>query len=94
MIDVEREYGELTRALQGAVLEISPSSPHHINPLDINRGYGAGENPVAMKSELMMSICEQQMGVGQLGAFHKSIYHFVNTPKLRHIKGVYRIAGI
>ena len=73
MIDAEREYGELTRALQGAVLEISPSSPHHINPLDINRGYGAGENPVAMKSELMMSICEQQMGVGQLGAFHKSI---------------------
>ena len=40
MIDAEREYGELTRALQGAVLEISPSSPHHINPLDINRGYG------------------------------------------------------
>lgn len=73
MIDAEREYGELTRALQGAVLEISPSSPHHINPLDINRGYGAGENPIAMKSELMMSICEQQMGVGQLGAFHKSI---------------------
>lgn len=35
--------------------------------------YGAGENPIAMKSELMMSICEQQMGVGQLGAFHKSI---------------------
>jgi cell wall-associated NlpC family hydrolase len=70
MIDAEREYGELTRALQGAVLEISPSSPQHINPLDINRGYGAGENPVAMKSELMMSICEQQMGVGQLGAFH------------------------
>lgn len=73
MIDAEREYGELTRALQGSVLEISPSSPHHINPLDINRGYGAGENPVAMKSELMMSICEQQMGVGQLGAYHKSI---------------------
>ena len=28
---------------------------------------------VAMKSELLMSICEQQMGAGQLGAFHKSI---------------------
>ena len=26
-----------------------------------------------MKSELLMSICEQQMGAGQLGAFHKSI---------------------
>lgn len=73
VIDAEREYGELIRALRGAVLEISPNSPHHINPLEINRGYGAGENPVAMKSELLMSICEQQMGVGQLGAYQKSI---------------------
>lgn len=31
------------------------------------------QNPVALKSELLMSICEQQMGEGQLGAFHKSI---------------------
>ena len=73
IIDAEREYGDLVRALQGAVIEISPNSPHHINPLEISRGYGLGENPVAMKSELLMSICEQQMGAGQLGAFHKSI---------------------
>ena len=73
IIDAEREYSDLTRALTGAVVEISPNSRHHINPLEIARGYGAGENPVAMKSELLMSICEQQMGVGQLGAFHKSI---------------------
>lgn len=73
VIDAEREYGDLIRALRGAVLEISPNSPHHINPLAISKGYGVGENPVAMKSELLMSICEQQMGVGQLGAFHKSI---------------------
>ena len=73
IIDAEREYGDLIRALGGTVLEISPNSPHHINPLEIARGYGMGENPVAMKSELLMSICEQQMGEGQLGAFHKSI---------------------
>ncbi len=73
IIDAEREYGDLTRALGGEVIEISPSSPHHINPLEISRGYGSGENPVAMKSELLMSICEQQMGTGELGAFHKSI---------------------
>lgn len=73
VIDAEREYSDLIRALSGAVIEISPSSSHHINPLEIARGYGVGENPVAMKSELLMSICEQQMGVGQLGAFHKSI---------------------
>ena len=73
VIDAEREYSDLIRALGGAVIEISPNSRHHINPLEIAKGYGAGENPVAMKSELLMSICEQQMGVGQLGAFHKSI---------------------
>lgn len=73
IIDAEREYGETSQALHGTVLELSPNSPHHINPLEIARGYGMGENPVAMKSELLMSICEQQMGEGQLGAFHKSI---------------------
>ena len=73
IIDAEREYGDLVRALRGIVLEISPNSRHHINPLEIARGYGMGENPVALKSELLMSICEQQMGEGQLGAFHKSI---------------------
>lgn len=73
IIDPEREYGELIRALHGTVLEVSPNSPNHFNPLAIDKGYGAGENPIAMKSELMMSICEQQMGAGQLGAFHKSI---------------------
>ena len=73
VIDAEREYSDLIRAIGGAVIEISPNSRHHINPLEIAKGYGAGENPVAMKSELLMSICEQQMGVGQLGAFHKSI---------------------
>lgn len=73
IIDAEREYGDLVRALRGIVLEISPNSLHHINPLEIARGYGMGENPVALKSELLMSICEQQMGEGQLGAFHKSI---------------------
>lgn len=73
IIDAEREYGDLVRALRGIVLEISPNSRHHINPLEIARGYGMGEKPVALKSELLMSICEQQMGEGQLGAFHKSI---------------------
>lgn len=73
IIDAEREYGDLVRALKGEVIEISPNSPHHISPLTIAKGYGAGENPVAMKSELLMSICEQQMGAGQLGAFQKSI---------------------
>ena len=54
IIDAEREYGDLVRALAGEVIEISPTAPSY-QPLTIAKGYGAGENPVAMKSELLMS---------------------------------------
>lgn len=73
IIDAEREYGPLAKALQGEVVEISPKSPHHINPLDIGTGYDDGDNPVAMKSEIITSILEQQMGAGRLSGSHKSI---------------------
>lgn len=73
IIDAEREYGPLARALGGEVVEISPHSRHHINPLEIAEGYGDGENPIAMKSEIITSILEQQMGVGRLNGSHKSI---------------------
>ncbi len=73
IIDAEREYGPLARALGGEVIEISPHSKHHINPLEVTENYGDGENPVAMKSEIITSILEQQMGVGRLTGSHKSI---------------------
>lgn len=43
IIDAEREYGPLVRALGVEVVEISPNSQHHINPLDITDGYDDGE---------------------------------------------------
>ena len=73
IIDAEREYGPITRSLGGTMVEISPSSPHHINPMEVADGYGDGENPIAMKSELITSILEQQMGVGRVNGSHKSI---------------------
>lgn len=72
IIDAEREYGPLVRALGGEVIEISPHSGHHINPLEVVGDYD-GENPVALKSEIITSILEQQMGVGRLTGSHKSI---------------------
>lgn len=73
IIDAEREYGPLARALGGEVIVISPNSPHHISPMDIGEGYGDGENPVALKSEVITSILEQQMGAGRITGSHKSI---------------------
>lgn len=73
IIDADREYSKLTRALCGEIVTISPNSPHHLNPLAISEGYGDDENPIAMKSEVITCIMEQQMGVGRLTGAHKSI---------------------
>ncbi len=73
IIDAEREYGPITRSRGGVVVEISPPSPPPINPLEVALDYVDGENPIAMKSELITSILEQQMGVGRLSGSHKSI---------------------
>lgn len=73
IIDAEREYSPLVEALHGETIVISPGSPHRINPLEMEDGYGEGENPIAMKSEVITSILEQQMGAGMLKGSHKSI---------------------
>ena len=62
IIDAEREYGPLAQALGGEVVEISPNSSHHINPLDLGDGSAyEGENPEAMKSELLIDVYKRQI---------------------------------
>lgn len=46
IIDPEREYSPLVRALGGEIINISATSPTHINAMDMNREYGDGANPV------------------------------------------------
>ena len=68
IIDPEREYSPLVRALGGEIINISATSPTHINAMDMNREYGDGANPVILKSEFIMSLCEQLIGGTNLGA--------------------------
>lgn len=56
--DPEAEYAPLARALDGQVVKLSTSSPDHINPMDINLNYSDGENPLALKSDFILSLCE------------------------------------
>lgn len=87
VIDAEREYGPLVQAFGGEVIEISPHSNHHINPLEMAMGFD-DENPIAMKSELITSILEQQMGVGSINGKHKSIIdRCTNNVFLTYLKG-------
>lgn len=73
IIDPEREYSSLVKAMGGEIINISATSPNHINAMDMNREYGDGENPVILKSEFIMSLCEQLIGGNNLGAKQKSI---------------------
>ncbi len=63
----------LIEGLGGQVINISATSPNHINAMDMEQGYGEGENPVVLKSEFLLSLCEQLMGSGKLSAKEKSI---------------------
>lgn len=70
--DPSAEYTELTKELDGSVIEISATSQHHLNPFDINlRSYEKGDDPVAIKSQFILSLCEA--AIGNLEAAEKSI---------------------
>ena len=73
IIDPEREYSQLVNAMGGEVINISATSDNHINAMDMNKDYGDGANPVILKSEFIMSLCEQLIGGTNLRAKQKSI---------------------
>lgn len=54
IIDPEREYSPLVKAMQGEVIHISATSENHINAMDMNSDYGDGANPVILKSEFIL----------------------------------------
>lgn len=60
--DPEAEYHPLVSRLNGQVIKISPNSNQYINPLDINVNYSEDENPLALKSDFILSLCELIVG--------------------------------
>ena len=73
IIDPEREYDRLVRALGGEVINIAADSKNHINAMDMESEYADSENPVLLKSEFILSLCEQLVGSGKLSAKEKSL---------------------
>ena len=60
--DPEGEYYPLVHALGGQVIHISPTSKDYINPMDINMDYSDDDNPLGIKSDFVLSLCELIMG--------------------------------
>ena len=60
--DPEGEYFPLVNTFRGQVIRISPTSSSYINPMDINLNYSDDDNPLALKSDFILSLCELIVG--------------------------------
>ena len=60
--DPEGEYSPLVNRLKGQVIKISPNSTQFINPMDINANYSEEDNPLSLKADFILSLCELVVG--------------------------------
>ena len=60
--DPEGEYFPLISRLGGQVIKLSPTSQHRINPMDINLNYSEEDDPLTLKSDFILSLCELIVG--------------------------------
>ena len=62
IVDPMGEYAPLVRRLGGEVIEISPDSHHHINPMDVKLSDNGEESPLALKADFILSLMELVVG--------------------------------
>ena len=62
VVDPMGEYAPLVRRLGGEVIEISPNSSHHINPMDLKLNLAGEDSPLSMKADFLLSLCELIIG--------------------------------
>ena len=85
------DYTALVNCLEGQVIKISPTSTQYINPMDINDSYSEDDNPLALKSDFILSLCELIVG-GKDGlqpiektvidrCVHQIYQHYFENPK-------------
>lgn len=60
--DPEAEYYPLVKKLNGQVIKVSQKSKDYINPMDLNLDYSDDENPLSLKSDFILSLCELIVG--------------------------------
>lgn len=74
VIDPEAEYYPMAQLLGGQVIRIAAGENNHINPFDINLDNNLDFDPIANKSDFIVSLCEViGGGVGGLTPTQRSI---------------------
>lgn len=72
VIDPDGEYAPFCEEMGGELIEISPTSPNHINPMEMDKDYGLDEkgnrtDPVIKKADFILSLCEEIIGDDVVG---------------------------
>ena len=62
IIDPEREYTQLAYGFDGEIVHISAGSKNYINPMDCTMDYADDEEPLQLKAEFILTICELLVG--------------------------------
>lgn len=84
VIDPDSEYSKMAKALDGEIIALSPGAKVYINPLDMDIDYAGDGDPVALKSDFVVSMVEIMLGNGQtLSSEAKSMLD-------RCVKNIYR----
>lgn len=74
VIDPMGEYSLFIEQIGGEVVRIDPASTTYLNPFDISEMYaGEGVNPVAFKSEFILTMMDSIIGDGAVGPIEHSI---------------------
>jgi hypothetical protein len=60
--DPESEYFPLVQRLGGQVVRFSPTSTQYVNPMDIHADYNDEDDPLTLKSDFILSLCELIVG--------------------------------
>lgn len=62
VIDPECEYGRMAELLGGEIIRIAAGSDVHINPMDMDPDYADQDDPISLKSDFLISLCEIAVG--------------------------------
>lgn len=62
VIDPESEYGRMAKLLNGEVIRVATGSDVFINPMDMDEHYADKDNPIPLKSDFLVSLCETAFG--------------------------------
>ena len=71
--DPEGEYYPLVKILKGQRVRLAQGSNEYINPLHIDPDCDFSSDPIGNKCQLIMSVYEQILGSGKIGAYERSI---------------------